>query len=162
MQKLLTLNINEILIIIIIILFIITYKSYLPITKSDIYDATDNWINAVTVNHDPDKIMKLFCKDGNLLGTVSQVKRKGKDIKLYFDYFAKLPNIKVISKRYDITKVTSNVFINTAFITWMWDGLEKPIIARMTFVFRDLCIYQLHSSALPTLNESLLKISKLE
>lgn len=57
----------------------------------------------------------MFTPDGNLIGIVSQVKRKGRDIKLYFNYFAKLPNI--IKKEYNISKITSNVFVNTAFIT---------------------------------------------
>jgi len=153
---------NIALIIIILILFYITYKLLYStiITENDIADATDNWISEV-VKHNPQEIADLFCTDGNLVGTVSQVKRKGTDIKLYFEYFAKLPNIKVLSKKYNISQVTSNVFINTAFITWSWDGLDKPIVARMTFVFRDMCIFQLHSSALPELNKSLVKISNL-
>jgi hypothetical protein len=130
-------------------------------TDKDISNLTDNWINAVTINHDPQEIASLFCNDGNLVGTVSQVKRKGDDIKQYFQYFAKLPGIKVISKQYNISKVTSNVFINTAFIDWDWNGLDKPITTRMSFVFRDKCIFQLHSSALPDLNEKLLKVSNM-
>ena len=65
-----------------------------------------------TKSYDADAIFKLFCQDGNLVGTVSQIKRKGNDIKSYFDYFAKLPEIRVVS----ITKVSPNVFLNTAFI----------------------------------------------
>ena len=81
------------------------------------------------------------------------------DIKLYFDFFVKLPGIKVISRHYNISKVTSNVYLNTAFISWIWEGLERPIIARMSFVFRDNCIFQLHSSKLPELNDYLLRVS---
>ena len=154
-------NLLLLLILFTLVYFIITNYLFYSISENDIFKATDNWINAVTINHDPQEIANLFCDDGNLVGTVSQVKRKGSDIKLYFDYFAKLPGIKVISKKYNISKVTSNVFINTAFITWYWNGLDKPIVARMTFVFRDKCIFQLHSSALPVLNKSLLKISNL-
>ena len=69
-----------------------------------------------TKSYDADAIFKLFCQDGNLVGTVSQIKRKGNDIKSYFDYFAKLPEIIVVSKKYNITKVSPNVFLNTAFI----------------------------------------------
>ena len=131
------------------------------LNEADIAELTDNWIKEVTVNHNPENIAKLFCSDGNLVGTVSQVKRKGIDIKLYFDYFANLPGIKVISKKYNISKVTPNVFVNTAFVTWKWNSITSPITARMTFVFRDKCIFQLHSSALPELNKSLLQISNL-
>jgi len=120
---------------------------------------TDKWCKEVTVNHDPLAIAQLFCKDGNLVGTVSQKKRTGKDIKLYFDYFANLPNIRILSKKYTISKVAKNIYINTAFIQWQWDDLDEPITARMTFVFKGKCIFQLHSSALPDVNNSLLDIS---
>jgi hypothetical protein len=129
------------------------------ITSGEITKLTDAWVKEVTVHHNPEAISKLFCADGNLVGTVSQVKRNGVDIKKYFDYFAKLPGIKVTSKKYNISKVTPTVYLNTAFITWTWDGLENPITARMTFLFRNKCIFQLHSSALPDLNKDLLKIS---
>ncbi len=71
----------------------------------------------------------MFCKDGNLVGTVSQVKRTGEDIKKYFDYFAKLPEIKVLSKKYTISRVKKNIYVNIAFITLSWKGLQTPIVA---------------------------------
>ena len=92
---------------------------------------------------------------------VSQVERIGADIKGYFDYFAKLPGLKVLSKKYSISKIDTGEYVNTAFITWDWDGLESPLTARMTFIYRDNCIFQLHSSALPELNKKLLKKSGL-
>jgi hypothetical protein len=128
-------------------------------SEKKIKDLTDKWIIEVTKKHNPEAISKMFCSDGNLVGTVSQIKRQGKDIKTYFKYFAKLPGIKVINKKYNISQVTDNVFINTAFITWSWDGLQEPVTARMTFTFRDDCIYQLHSSALPDLNKDLVNVS---
>jgi len=143
------------------IIYIIVITNYISISENDISLLTDNWCNSVIIKHDPEAISNLFCPDGNLVGTVSQVKRKGLDIKRYFNYFAKLPNINIIKKEYNISKVTNDVFINTAFITWMWDGLEKPIVARMTFVFRNKCIFQLHSSALPDLNDKLLEVSNV-
>jgi hypothetical protein len=113
---------------------------------------TDEFIKKVT-EKDPLAVYKLFCSDGNLMGTVSQIERYGTQILEYFEYFAKLPGIKVIKKTYNISKVTQDVYINTAFIEWMWDGLDNPIVTRMTFVFRKNCIYQLHSSVLPESNE---------
>jgi hypothetical protein len=147
--------------IVIIIALSASKSTLVPISTNEITKLTDAWIKEVTVNRNPDAISKLFCSDGNLVGTVSQVKRRGQDIKKYFDYFAKLPGIQVINKKYNISKITSNVYLNTAFITWSWDGLEEPITARMTFIFRDKCIFQLHSSALPDLNKDLLKISQV-
>ncbi len=127
-----------------------------------IEELTDLWIHEVTINKNPESIYSLFCRDGQLIGTVSQVKRMGIDIKKYFDYFAKLPGLKVISKEYNISKVTYNVYMNTSFITWQWDGLDQPITARMTFLYRNGYIYQLHSSILPKLNKDLYKISNMK
>ena len=146
-----------IILLIIVVFLIMSFSN--KMTDKTISDLTDKWCDLVTIAHDPNEIYKMFCENGNLVGTVSQVKRKGDDIKLYFDYFAHLPNIRITHKQYNISKVTDDVFINTAFITWTWDGLEDPIVARMTFVFRNKCIFQLHSSALPTLNTKLYKIT---
>jgi uncharacterized protein (TIGR02246 family) len=128
-------------------------------SSQNIETLTDNWIEAVTIENDPEKVANLFCKDGSLVGTVSRELRNKESIKRYFDFFAKLPGIQVVSKNYNISKITSNVYINTTFITWKWDGLDQPIVARMSFIFRDNCIFQLHSSSLPDLNKYLLSIS---
>lgn len=119
----------------------------------------DNWIHQVTVKNDPKAVSKLFCPDGSLVGTVSKEIRKHQDIYKYFVFFANLKGIRVVYKKYNIVKVTDSVYVNTAFIKWYWDGLKEPITARMTFIFRDNCIFQLHSSALPELNKALYKIS---
>ena len=156
--------INVILLIIYIwILYLVYNKIYLKesldtLNENKIEKLTDKWINNV-ISNKPVDVANMFCNDGSLVGTVSREKRKGNDIKLYFDYFANLPNIKVLSKKYNISKIKDDVYINTAFIDWMWDGLENPVTARMSFTFRDNCIFQLHSSALPENNETLQKIS---
>lgn len=156
-------NVTTILIIFVTVsVFLMVLRHTNLTNKDDIAALTDKWINNVTIKHDPEAIYNMFCSDGNLMGTVSRVKRKGTDIKRYFNYFAKLEGIKVIDKEYNISKVTDRVYVNTAFITWTWDGLDSPIVARMTFVYRDNCIFQLHSSKLPDINEQLLKISKLK
>jgi hypothetical protein len=142
-------------------LYIVLIKTNTEKEERDIAFLTDNWIRAVTVNHNPEEVASLFCDNASLIGTASQVKRKGKDIKLYFDYFAKLPNITILHKKYNISKVSRDVYINTAFITWTWAGLKKPLTARMSFVFKHHCIFQLHSSALPEVNTQLLNISNL-
>jgi len=125
--------------------------------KNNIETLTDNWIKKVTMDNDPNGIADLFCSDGNLVGTVSQIIRTKTDIRKYFEYFAKLPGIKVISRKYHVSKISGNVYLNTAFITWYWNGLEQPIVARMTFIYRDNCIYQLHSSVLPEQNTNLVR-----
>ncbi len=116
---------------------------------SHIASLTDKWIYAVTKLNDPYAVTQLFCKDGNLVATVSPTIRQGNSILEYFKWFTSLPNIKVIDKQYSITSITPDVYLNNAWVTWMWTGLEKPLIARMSFIFRKNCIYQLHSSVLP-------------
>jgi len=148
-----------------ILFYIITYfiynNYYNLLTHQDISNLTDKWIYEVTINNSPENIQTLFCKDGSLVGTVSKVIRTGEDIKFYFNYFSKLPGIKVVNKKYNIMKITNNVFLNTAFITWKWDSLKEPVTARMTFIYRDKCIFQLHSSVLPEINKNLVNVSGL-
>ncbi len=162
-KKKLSLDLTNIVIffLILFIISIIIYNFFYKIDSSNISNLTDQWIYNVTEINSPDAVTKMFCKNGNLVGTVSQIIREGPDIKKYFEYFTKLPDIKVINKKYNIVKVVDNIYINTAFITWNWEGLEKPIIARMTFLFKNKCIFQLHSSALPELNYDLKNISGL-
>jgi hypothetical protein len=131
------------------------------IGEKDISILTDEWINQVTIKNSPEGVSNMFCPDGKLIGTVSRVERKGLDIKKYFDLFAKKPGITVLDKKYNISRVAPGVFINTAFITWFWSGLNEPIVARMTFVFREKCLFQLHSSVLPEVNDELFDISNL-
>lgn len=132
-----------------------------PIGKDDISTLTDAWIEQVTVKNSPEGATQMFCPDGTLIGTVSQAKRTGIDIKKYFDFFAKKPGIKVLNKEYNINKVASDIYINTAFITWFWSGLNEPIVARMTFIFREKCLFQLHSSVLPEVNDEIFDIHNL-
>lgn len=146
---------------IIIGIIYILYNTFSNRTQN-IASLTDKWINAVTVHNDPQEIADMFCSDGSLVGTVSREIRNYNNIKFYFNFFAKLPGIQVISKQYNISRITSDVYLNTAFITWKWDGLEEPVVARMTFIFRNNCVFQLHSSSLPKLNNDLLSISGKE
>jgi len=140
-------------------IFFLTWTFHRRITQNSVEKLTDTWINYVTVQHDSQKVADLFCEGGSLVGTVSQIKRTGKDIKSYFDFFVNLPGIKVFEKKYEITKVSNDVYINTAFITWYWNTLDKPVVARMTFVIKHNCIFQLHSSVMPEVNKDLLSIS---
>lgn len=129
------------------------YKYLTRVTKENIKELTDKWCDLVTECNNSEEITKMFSHNGNLIETSSNVKCKHRDIKLYFDYFVNLPNIQILSKEYNIYKVTDNVFINSALITWQWDGLEKPVVARITFIFRDRKIFQCHSSNLLELNK---------
>ena len=121
---------------------------------------TDDWQDAVTSGR-PSRVAEQFCDDGILLGTVSQTIRRGKEIESYFDYFAKLPDIQVLERRDDVSSVTDDVAINNSMVTWQWDGTD-PVQARMTFVYRrekgddrNWCLFELHSSVLPPVNQDL-------
>ena len=132
--------------------------------KKIIESKTDQWIDAVTIHNDPEKIKKLFCDDATLLGTVSRVNRKGEKIKEYFKYFANLPNIHVTKKKYDIIRISDGTYLNNATVSWSWDNVLKilaptTVTARMSFLFRNGCIVLLHSSELPKLNEDLYNVS---
>ena len=108
-----------------------------------------NWFNGVTVQHDSKAVASLFSDDATLVGTVSQKVRTGDQIEQYFDYFVNLPNISAKPLKSHLTNVTDDVYLNTLFVEWNWDGLEEPVVARMTFLFKKDKIYLLHSSALP-------------
>jgi hypothetical protein len=140
-------------------IFFLTWSFHRRITTNSVEQLTDTWINYVTVQHDSQKAADLFCENGSLIGTVSQIKRTGNDIKSYFDFFVNLPGIKVFEKKYEITRISNDVYINTAFVTWYWNTLDKPVVARMTFVIKNNCIFQLHSSVMPDVNKDLVSIS---
>ena len=120
---------------------------------------TDEWIRLVTVEKSPTQVANHFCSDGILFGTVSQTLRQGREqIENYFKYFAKLPGLQVLDKQYNISRISPGVSVNNAFITWKYDGAE-PIVARMTFIYRRGCLFELHSSGLPDLNKELKQFS---
>ena len=112
---------------------------------------TDKWIKEVTINRNPRAIANLFCDDATL--------RKGKQIEEYFNFFTSLPGIKVLNRKYNLSKISNNYFINTALITWYWEGLDEPLIVRMSFIFKNDCIFQLHASVLPEKPDELYGIS---
>lgn len=154
------------ILLVISLLFVIFYYNKIKNEKDkdDITKLTNEWIYSVTVLKNPSEIANLFCNDAMLLGTVSQIIRKGNDIKKYFEYFAKLPNLHVNNKTFNIQKISDNVVVNNAWIEWKWDGLDQPVLARMTFIYLknllgDWCLFELHSSKLPEKSDDLLKIS---
>lgn len=123
--------------------------------RNKIANLTDEWIKQTT-----SKSMGKFCGDAVLLGTVSRVIRKDKDVEKYFDYFSNLPNLRALKKNYEISKISDNVYMNNAIIEWSWGtNIKSKVLARMTFVFRGNCIVLLHSSKLPQYNADLFKVS---
>ena len=119
------------------------------VNKAEVARLTDNWIDNVVRHNCPDRLYEMFAPEASLFGTVSGKYRMGLRIKEYFSYFAKLPNIAARQKRYHVSQLGNGVYINNALITWQWDGLERPVVARMSFAFKGPKIYHLHSSVLP-------------
>ena len=135
-------------------------------TESEtISNKTDQWIRTVEAAADgvisPSDVTDLFCKDGILWGTVSQVLRIGySEINEYFQYFATIPGLKVVDSDYTISKISDDVYVNNARINWINDTLNGPLEARMTFIYKrtginkDWCLFELHSSEIPDVNEN--------
>ena len=146
-----------------ILLGIISYAFFFnfenDVNTQRIANLTDEWIKNVTIINNPNKVANMFCSDAKLIATVSKIIRREFDIEQYFNFFANLPNIEVLEKNYNIQKITEDVYINTAFLKWYWEGLVKPLNVRMTFIFRNKCIVQLHASELPEFNKDLYIIS---
>jgi hypothetical protein len=113
---------------------------------------TKNFLNQVEVSKgrkdEVEKIRKMFSADGVLIGTMSKMIRTENDINDYFEWFTKLPKLKIKEAKYNIVKVTDDVYINNAFVQWNMDK-QQPVKARMTFIFRKNKIVELHSSKLP-------------
>lgn len=153
MAKKFSINFNTLFTFFLIVtLMIILYNFYInsSISMSNYYSQlTDKWIEEVTINRNPRAVANLFCEDATLVATVSTKLRKGKQIEEYFNFFTSLPGIKVLNRKYNLSKINNNYFINTALITWYWDGLDEPLVVRMSFIFKNDCIFQLHASVLP-------------
>lgn len=133
---------------IIVLMYSILFMDTL--SKNKVKELTNDWIYDVTVRHDADAVADRFCDDGSLFATVSPNLRKGCDILEYFKFFVNVPGIKVVHREYNISKVTNGVWLNSAFVTWTWDDLgEDVIVARMSFLYRNNKIFQLHSSISP-------------
>ena len=119
------------------------------ITPVDIENLTNHFLTLITISKDEIKVDGMFCESGTLIGPESQIRRQGSDIQTYFANFCQLPNVRVLQKKYNTTHIQGDVYLNTAFVLWMWDGLQKPVMARMSFVFQGKKIFHLYSSVLP-------------
>ena len=110
------------------------------------------WVEKIEIN-DARKVTELYHENGLLLGTFSDVERKGQ--KLILDYFKNL-----FITRIDVEIVTKYEF--KAESTYTASGLynflvnDKKIKARFSFVFlknkEDWKILSHHSSVLPNKN----------
>jgi ketosteroid isomerase-like protein len=136
------------------------------LSSTDVEQVTSAWMNAVVNKSDSQAVANLFCEDGILVATAGvglrfqtasedgwgQPKPEGTTIKSYFDWFATLPEQAVTASHNNIAKITETVWVNNAWVNWVWTG-NPDLTARMTFIVHvaptGACIFELHSSQLP-------------
>ena len=142
-------------IIAIIAIAIISYNLFIN-TESDRKDKiaklTNTWVNAVTVKNNPVAVADLFCINASLFGSASKTYRTKDEIGQYFNFFAKIPGIRILDHKYNIQKVSDDVYINSVIAKIIWNDLDKPNTVRLSFVYKDNCIIHLHGSGLPEMN----------
>ena len=109
----------------------------------------ETWVNKIKTN-DPQQVVSLYHNDGLLLGTFSDIERKGHD--LILDYFENLlksqVDVEIVSQH---KHETDSVVTNSGLYNFIVNG--KTIQARFSFVFikivNDWKIISHHSSVLP-------------
>ncbi len=136
--------------------------------EKEVAKTTDIWLNTVTSGSEEvvDEVVALYAEDGVLWGTVSeQVRDTPAEIRDYFEYFAKLPELSVSSYKGCVRMYEENLAINTGYYTFTYskDGQTKEVPARYSFVYQkdgnnQWEIIEHHSSALPEAPEALQKV----
>jgi len=134
----------------------------------EVAETTEIWLNTVTSGSEEvvDEVVALYAEDGVLWGTVSeQVRDTPAEIRDYFEYFAKLPELSVSSYKGCVKMYDENLAINTGYYTFTYskDGQTKEVPARYSFVYQkdgnnQWDIIEHHSSALPEAPEALEKV----
>ena len=109
----------------------------------------ETWVSKIRTN-DPSQVVSLYHDDGLLLGTFSDIERKGHD--LILEYFENLLKSKVDVEIVTQQKhETESLVTNSGLYNFIVDG--KTVNARFSFVFiktgNDWKILSHHSSVLP-------------
>jgi uncharacterized protein (TIGR02246 family) len=112
----------------------------------------ETWVEKIRTN-DPKQVTSLYHVDGLLLGTFSDIERKGHN--LILEYFENLLKSKVDVKIISEHKHESEYLVtNSGLYNFIVDG--KTVNARFSFVFikidGDWKILSHHSSVLPQSN----------
>ena len=112
----------------------------------------ETWVEKIRTN-DPNQVASLYHDDGLLLGTFSDVERKGHDLILaYFENLLKSKvDVEVVTQH---KHETDSISVNSGLYNFIVDG--KTVNARFSFVFKktedDWKILSHHSSVLPESN----------
>ena len=133
--------------------------------EKEVAETTDTWLDTVTSGSEEvvDEVVALYAEDGLLWGTVSeQVRDTPAEIRDYFEYFAKLPELSVSSYKGCVRMYDENLAINSGYYTFTYnkDGQTKEVPARYSFTYHkdgnnQWEIIEHHSSALPEAPEAL-------
>ena len=133
--------------------------------EKEVAETTDIWLDTVTSGSEEvvDEVVALYAEDGLLWGTVSeQVRDTPAEIRDYFEYFAKLPELSVSSYKGCVRMYDENLAINSGYYTFTYtkDGQTKEVPARYSFTYHkngnnQWEIIEHHSSALPKAPEAL-------
>ena len=133
--------------------------------EKEVAETTDIWLDTVTSGSEGvvDEVVALYAEDGLLWGTVSeQVRDTPGEIRDYFEYFAKLPELSVSSYKGCVRMYDENLAINSGYYTFTYtkDGQAKEVPARYSFTYHkdnknQWEIIEHHSSALPEAPETL-------
>ncbi|CAM9947506.1 unnamed protein product [Scytosiphon promiscuus] len=126
-------------------------------------DTTLVWKETVTSGtYDaPKKTAALYAEDGVLWGTVSEeVRDTPEQIYAYFDYFARLPELRVVEYTPVAVRVYGDFAIQAGTYTFAFQGADGATVekrARFSFTFRrdpenprKWVIVEHHSSSMPT------------
>ena len=109
----------------------------------------ENWGEKIRTN-DPKQVASLYHDDGLLLGTFSDIERKGHDLILaYFENLLKSKvDVEVVTQH---KHETDSITVNSGLYNFIVDG--KTVNARFSFVFiksgDEWKILSHHSSVLP-------------
>ncbi len=109
----------------------------------------ETWVEKIRTN-DPKQVVSLYHDDGLLLGTFSDIERKGHDLILsYFENLLKSEvDVEVVTQH---KHETDSIIVNSGLYNFIVDG--KTVNARFSFVFiksgDEWKILSHHSSVLP-------------
>jgi len=112
-------------------------------------DSLENWVEKIRTN-DPKQVASLYHDEGLLLGTFSDIERKGHDLILaYFENLLKSQvDVEIITQH---KHESDSLVTNSGLYNFIVDG--KTVNARFSFVFIKIednwKILSHHSSVLP-------------
>ena len=112
-------------------------------------DSLENWVSKIRTN-DPKHVASLYHDDGLLLGTFSDIERKGHELILaYFENLLKSQvDVEIVTQH---KHETDSLVTNSGLYNFIVDG--KTVNARFSFVFiktgDEWKILSHHSSVLP-------------